>query len=156
MIIRYKFKLRNPLIFDDFWPIPIMNGKLHAMDNDGKITGFMAEFKGQDPDFSPSLLQCADGEVKAHIVGRDKLVSFAQVQIQNALSFLQCYFDLEIMSDEVNTEYIAESDEEKKKISIMSLNIEKSESTPTIPFDMFARAVMASEKYPSPVLEASF
>ena len=156
MLIRYTFKLRDPVIFEDFWPISIMGGKLHAFKSDGKITGFQVEFENQDPDFSPSLSQANDTEVKAHIVGRDKLLPFVKIQIEEAFSYLQCYFNVEINTDEIGTEYIAESEEEQREIQVMSFEIGTNDLSPIVPFDMFTRAVMAAEQGPSPVLESRF
>lgn len=156
MIIRYKFKLRDPMILEDFWPIPIMGGKLIATQNDGKITGFIAEFKGHDPGSSPALIQNDEGEVKAHIVGRDELLPLVKFQIEEAFSFLQCYFNVEVISDEIQTEYIAESEDERQHIKVMSFNTAKNYINPLVPFDLFACAVMAAEKNSSPILESRF
>ena len=144
------------MIFEDFWPIPIMGGKLLVTQNDGKITGLIAEFKGQDPSFSPALIQNEEGEVKAHIIGRDKLLPFVKSQIEEAFSFLQCYFNVEVISDEIQTEYIAESEDEGQHIKVMSFNTTKNDINPLVPFDIFARAVMAAEKNSSPILESRF
>lgn len=156
MIIRYKFKLRDPMIFEDFWPIPILGGKLLATQNDGKITGFIAEFKGRDPSFSPDFIQNEEDEVKAHIIGRDKLLPFVKAQIEEAFAFLQCYFNVEVISDEIHTEYIAESENERQRIKVMSFNTTKNDVSPLVPFDIFVRAVMAAEKNSSPILESRF
>ena len=133
-----------------------MGGSLRVIKNHGKITGFLAEFEGQDPSLSPALKETSDSEVRAHIVGRDKLLPFVKVQIEEAFSYLQCYFNVEINSDEVETEYIAESEDEKRQIQIMSFKTGKRDINPIIPFNIFARAIMAAEDGSSPVLESSF
>lgn len=156
MLIRYTFKLRDPIMFEDFWPIPIMGGRLRALKKNNRVTGFLVEFEKQDPNLSPSLNQTPEAEVKAHIVGRDKLLPFVKFQIEEAFSFLQCYFNVEIISNEVETEYIAETEEEKRQIQVMSFKTGKSDIDQIVPFDIFARAVMAAEKAPSPAFESSF
>ena len=157
MLIRYTFKLRDPVIFEDFWPIPIMGGRLRTLKKNGnQVTGFFVELENQDPNLSLSLNHTPEAEVKAHIVGRDKLFPFVKIQIEEAFSYLQCYFNVEIISDEVETEYIAETEEEKGHIQVMSFSTGRNDIDPIIPFDIFARAVMAAEKGPSPVLESSF
>lgn len=156
MQIRYTFKLRNPVVFEDFRPIPFMDGQLSALKYSGRVTGFLVEIGNQNPNLSPSLKQAPEADVRAHIVGRDKLLPLVKTRIEDAFSYLQCYFNVEIDSGEVETEYIAEAEEEIQQIQVTSFKIGKNEVDPIVPFEIFARAIMAAGISQSPKLESSF
>ena len=134
----------------------MMGGSLCAISEDNKIIAFEISFANQNSNFAPALGTTDEEGVKAHIIDRDKLLPFVKMQLEEAFSYLQCYFDIELASDEIEASYIGETDEEEKIIPIKSFKVGRISRTPTIPYDMFTRAIMAAEAVPAPRLEANF
>ncbi|MDE0033932.1 MAG: hypothetical protein OXU75_12480, partial [Deltaproteobacteria bacterium] len=154
MLVQYIVELKKPIVFEDHWPIPMMTGSLRPVTVDDRIVAFEISFGGQDTELAPALQEAEDDDVKAHIIGRDKLLPFVKMQIDDAFAYLQCYFDVDIATDEMEVRYIAESDDEERNIRIKSFKVSRNEFTPTIPYDMFTRAMMAAERAPAPRVES--
>ena len=133
-----------------------MGGSLQVISKKNKIVALEISFKNQSVDFAPMLETTNDPNIKAHIVGRDTLLPFVKMQLEDAFAYLQCYFHVEVVVENIQAQYIAESSEEEKKISIKSFKVDKETVTPFIPFDIFTRAVMAAEISTPPKLEANF
>lgn len=154
MIVRYKINLRDPIYLEDHWPIPMMGGNLSAVTRDEMVIGFEIIFSGQPVNFSPEIIPKGIGDAKYTISHRDKLFPFVKMRLQEAFSFVQCYFDVEILVDEIEVEYAGETDEEEKQIKIKSYESKKEKPTRIVPFYLFTRAVMAAETGNAPKFEA--
>jgi hypothetical protein len=105
MRISYFFNLKEPIRLEDHWPIAIMGGNLRVITEGGKATAFEVSFAGQPVDLAPTLAQHGDGPVKASIIMRDTLLPIVRMQLEKAFSYLQCYFDVEILIDEHEVAY---------------------------------------------------
>ena len=78
------------------------------------------------------------------------------MRLQEVFAYIQCYFDVEILVDEIETEYIGESEEERQQIHVTKFKTEMKAPSLLIPYDLFTRAIMASEIGKAPKLEANF
>ena len=52
MLVQYLVQLREPIILEDYWPIPIMGGRIQAVAKDNKVTGFEVTFRNQYKTFA--------------------------------------------------------------------------------------------------------
>lgn len=155
MRIRYLIRLKKPVVLEDHWPVPLMGGELRFVINGGKATALEVIFTGQPISHAPTIEQNPAEKIKTTIVGRDNLLPFVQTHLTSAFSYVQCYFDVELLMDEVEAEYIAETDEEIKKIKINSMRVSNSEKIIPVSYDYFTRAIMAAEKNDGPNFEAT-
>ena len=133
-----------------------MGGELRAVTKDKRIVAFEITFSGKSPDLSPATEKSNEAGVQYNIRVRDTILPFVKMHLEEALAYLQCYFDVEILIDEVEAEYVGETEEEKRQIKITSFKYERNNPLITVPFDMFARSIMAAEKGNAPRLEANF
>ena len=117
---------------------------------------FEITFTNQSRDMSPVMEESSEAGVAFNIIGRDRLLPFVKMHLEDALAYLQCFFDVEILIDEIEAEYVGETEEEERQIKIKSFKSEKNNPLMTVPFDIFTRAIMAAEKVDAPRLEANF
>ena len=101
-----------------------MGGKIQAVAKDNKVTGFEVTFRNQDPNFAPALEESKEKDIKFSIVGRDRLLPLIKMQLADAFSYLQGYFDIELLIDEIEAKYIGENKEEDL-IKLRVLNLEE-------------------------------
>ena len=156
MKINYRFSLRAPILIEDYWPIPVMGGFLQPVQEGGQITAFEFTIANQDYTYAPNIEESGRTQVSAQITTRDKLLPFVRQQLEEAFAYLQCYFDVELVSEEIEAKYVGETKEEEEKIPIKSYKIGRAPQNPTIPYDMFTRSLMAAEHTPAPRFEATF
>ena len=156
MKINYLFRLRAPILIEDYWPIPVMGGFLQPVQEGGQITAFEFTIANQDYTYAPNIGESGRTQVSAQITTRDKLLPFVRQQLEEAFAYLQCYFDVELVSEEIEAKYVGETKEEEEKILIKSYKIGRAPQNPTIPYDMFTRSLMAAECTPGPRFEATF
>src|SRR4051794_41041729 len=119
--IVYRAKLNKPIILDDYWGAPFMQGKFHPIEEKGKIIAFEVIFSAQPIDYAPKLEQCSQGEVSSKITTRDQLIPFVRYQLESAFAFVRCYFDADIAVDEIEASYSPETLAEEDQIPIKSL-----------------------------------
>lgn len=156
MRVRYLIQLKEPIRLEDHWPISIMGGDLCVVSKDGKAIAFEITFAGQSVDLAPTVEQHKEGDIKLSIVARDTLLPFVRMQLENAFTFLQCYFDVEILIREIEIEYAAETEEEEKQIKIKGSSAKRQKRPLSMPYDLFTRAIMAAEAGQAPEFEATF
>ena len=156
MLVRYIARLKEPINFQDHWPLPMMGGELRAVTKDKKVIAFEITFSGRSVDLSPAIEKSSEAGVKNNIRIRDNLLPFVKMHLEEALAYLQCYFDVEILIDEIEAKYVGETEEEERQIKIKSFKSERNNPLMTLPFDIFTRAIMAAEKGNAPRLEANF
>ena len=156
MLVRYLAQLRDPIILEDSWPIAIRGGTIRTISKDDTIIGIEVTFPNQDPHLSPAYEESKEKDVAFNIVGRDKLLPFVKMHLEDAFSYLQCCFNVELLIDELSAEYVAETKEEKDLIKISSFKFGREKPVPAVPYDLFTRAMMAAENGPAPKLEANF
>ena len=156
MLVQYVVKLRDPIILEDHWPISVMGGHLRAISRDNKVIGFEISFSGQPVHFAPAAEVHDKDDIKYTISMRDKLLPFVQMHLEDAFSYLQCYFDIEILIGEIEARYQGETEDEENQIKIKSFRSEKQKYSPIMPYDIFTRALMAAETGRAPTLAANF
>ena len=156
MLIRYIVELRDPIILEDHWPLSIMGGDLSAVSKGGKVIAFEIAFSDQPVHLAPAAEAQQEGEIKLVISGRDTFLPFVKMQLEEAFSYIQCYFDVEILIDEIEAKYVGETEEEEAQIEIKSFKSRREKNSWVIPYDIVARALMAGETGKSPRLEANF
>ena len=101
MLVRYITKLKEPIKFQDHWPIQIMGGELRAVTKDKRIVAFEITFSGKSVDLSPATEKSNEVGVQYNIRVSDTILPFLKMHLEEALAYLQCYFDVEILIDEV-------------------------------------------------------
>ena len=141
---------------EDYWPIPIMGGFLQPIQEGEQITAFEFSIANQDYTYAPNIEESGQTQVSAQITTRDKLFPFVRQQLEEAFAYLQCYFNVELVSEEIEAKYVGETEEEEEKILIKSYKTEKAPQNPIVPYDMFTRSLMAAERTPAPRFEATF
>lgn len=155
MLVRYLVELREPINLEDHWPISIMGGDLRVISKDEKVTAIEITFRGQPVHLAPAVETHEEGDVKFTITGRDTLLQFVKMHLEEAFAYLQCYFDMEILINEIEARYIGETEEEEKQIKIKSFKSEREKRPSMVPYDLFTRAIMVAETTKAPRLEAN-
>lgn len=154
MKIHYKFPTKRTLIIDDHWEVPIQNGNLRAIETDGKVNAFEITIKNQPISYAMQFIP-AYGENIATITNADPLLAPIQNQLNAAMSFLHCYFSVDLKIDDYEVRYETETPDEEGKIPIPTMKTEQHEPPLPLPFDMLARAIMAAETSSGPQFEAT-
>jgi hypothetical protein len=155
MKIVYKAILDEPLLIDDHWPAPFMDGEFRLVSDGDKIIAFEVEFHGKSTALAPEIKSPAEDSAQNHITIRDDLQPFVEMQLRDMLSYIQCYFDVEISIDEIEVSYFAENDEEREKLHVHRWQELKSNRPLALSYDYFTRAIMAADNGSAPVFEAT-
>ncbi|HCG1298530.1 TPA: hypothetical protein NJH39_004397 [Pseudomonas aeruginosa] len=154
MKIHYRFPTKRTLLIDDHWDIPIQNGILRAIEIDGEINSFEVTLTNQPTSYALQLAKAQDGIMEI-TVDTDPFLDAIQNQLRSAMSFLHCYFSIDLRIDEYEIRYEAETPEEEKEIPIPSIQTEEYEPPLLLPFNMLTRAIMAAEDSNGPQFEAT-
>lgn len=154
MKIHYRFPTKRTLLIDDHWDIPIQNGILRAIEIDGEINSFEVTLTNQPTSYALQLAKAQDGIMEI-TVDTDPFLDAIQNQLRSAMSFLHCYFSIDLRIDEYEVRYEAETPEEEKEIPIPSIQTEEYEPPLLLPFNMLTRAIMAAEDSNGPQFEAT-
>ena len=133
-----------------------MGGDLRVVSKGGKVVAIEIAFSGQPVHLAPTAEPREEGEVKLVISGRDTLLPFVKMQLEEAFSYIQCYFDVEILIDEIEARYVGETEEEEAQIKIKSFKSRREKNSWMMPYDVVARALLAGETGKAPRLEANF
>lgn len=155
MKIRYIVPFKRPIIVDDHWEIPIQGGRLRVLEQEGFAKALELTFENQPLEYAMRIKDHPEGQTKMTITGHDKRLIFVKKQLEDAATFLECIYDLELNTDEIKAEYESETPDEDAEIAIKGFSTKR--RTPTLPlsFDMLTRALMASEKNDGPKFEAT-
>ena len=154
MRVRYLVQLKEPFRLEDHWPISIMGGDFRVVSKDGKATAFEITFAGQSVDLAPMVEPHEEGDSKLSIIVRDTLLPFVRMQLEKAFSYLQCYFDVEVLIGEIEIEYAGETEEEEKQIKVTSSSAKREKWPLSMPYDLLTRAIMVAEAGQAPEFEA--
>lgn len=154
MKIHYKFPTKKTLIIDDHWEVPIQNGSFRAIEIEGKVDAFEITIKNQPVAYAMQFIPAYD-ENMATITHTDPLLAPIQNQLNAAMSFLHCYFSVDLKVDDYEVRYEAETPDEEGKIPIPMMKTEQHEPPLPLPFDMLTRAIMAAESSSGPQFEAT-
>ena len=116
------------------------------VENEGLVSGVKISFAGQSVHLAPELAKLDQGRVKANIIFRDgALHKDVEQRLHRALSFVQCFFPIELALGAVKTEFEAEDESEEAFIGLPEFSRRNQIHTTEISFDMFSRAMWASE-----------
>jgi len=132
-----------------------MGGDLHVISKDDRVIAFKIAFTCQPVHLAPAVEAHEQGDVKFINIGRDTLLPFVKLHLEEAFAYLQCYFDMEILINEIEAQYIGETEEEEKQIKIKSFKPEREKRPWMVPYDLFTRAIMVAETGKAPRLEAN-
>tara|TARA_R110001592_G_scaffold254129_3_gene517487 strand:- start:29985 stop:31115 length:1131 start_codon:yes stop_codon:yes gene_type:complete len=132
-----------------------MDGQLEVISDNGTATAFEITFTGKSVDLSPRLEQHKTGDVKMSITARDSLLPFALMQLEKAFVYLQCYFEIEILIDDVDIKYEGETEAEEKEIQVKAFSTKREPPPLRLTYDYLTRALMAAESGEAPEFEAT-
>lgn len=156
MKIRYKIPFKRKIIIDDHWEIPIQGGRLRIIEDGGYAKFIELTFVKQPLEYAPCFQKHNSNEAIATIIGHDYRLAFVKRQLDDAATFLECFHDIELITEEIEAKYEAETPEEESQLSIKSISMGRHNSALPLNFDMFTRALMAAEKYNGPKFEVAF
>ncbi|WP_295192284.1 hypothetical protein [uncultured Brevundimonas sp.] len=146
MKISYTFDVQSPLRVPDHWPIRAFGGTVTLVEKDGLVSGVKITFSGQSVQLAPEVTKLDQGKVKANISFKDgALHKHVEQRLNRALSFVQCFFPIELALGAVKTEFEAEDKAEEACIGLTEFSRRNQIHTTDISFDMFSRAMWASD-----------
>lgn len=155
MRIRYTVPFKRKIIIDDHWEVPMQGGKLRVIEERGYAKALELIFEKQPLEYAPQMQRNSEGEAVATITRRDHRMIFVKRQLDEAATFLECFFNIELITDEINAKYEGETPEEETRITIKGEAIAPYSPALQLPFDMLTRAIMAAEKQDGPRFEAT-
>lgn len=155
MRIRYRVPFKRKILIDDHWDIPMQGGKLRVIEKNRHAEALEIIFEHQPIDYAPAVMKHTEGEIVATITGRDHRMTLVKHQLDNAITFLECFHDVELMTDEMEVSYEGETPEEDATIVIKGSSFGRSSQTLPLSFDMITRAIMAAEHHDGPRFEAT-
>ncbi|MDJ0041667.1 hypothetical protein [Pantoea allii] len=156
MRIRYFVPFKRKIIIDDHWEIPMQGGKLRIIEERGYAKAIELTFEKQPLEYAPSFQKRALYEVMTTITGHDERMTFVKRQLDNAATFLECFHDVELITEEIEAKYEGETPEEETRLTIKSISMGRHDSALPLSFDMLTRALMAAEKNDGPRFEVAF
>ncbi|MAM59572.1 MAG: hypothetical protein CMN25_19865 [Salinicola sp.] len=155
MKIRYTIPFKRNILIDDHWEIPFQGGTLRIIDEKGYAKALELTFEKQPIEYAPHLQEHTEGEPVATITRCDPRIMSVRHQIDNAATFLECIFDIDLKTNEIDAEYEGETPDEEAKIAIKSISVGQQSPALSLPFDMLTRALMAAETRDGPKFEAT-
>jgi hypothetical protein len=153
--IRYTVPFKRSIIIDDHWEIPMQGGKCRVIEEEGYAKALEVTFEKQPLHFAPHAQSHATGVVKMTITGRDDRMTFVTRQLDNAANFLECMFDIDLATDEIEAKYEGETPDEEAQIDIKGGSIGRHHAALPLSYDMLTRAIVAAEKNDGPKFEAT-
>lgn len=155
MRIRYTIPFKRKIIFDDHWEIPMQGGKLRIIEKDGYAKALELLFEKQPLEYAPHFQHSDQVGVVATITKRDHRMVSVKRQLDNATTFLECLYDIALITDEIDAKYEGETPEEEVKIAIKRISMKSQGPALPLPFNMLTRAIMAANKLDGPKFEAT-
>ncbi|HZX16146.1 MAG TPA: hypothetical protein VFF22_04655 [Pseudomonas sp.] len=147
MRIRYTVPFKRKIIIDDHWQIPIQGGKLRVIEEAGYAKALEITFEKQPLEYAPRLKPPSDSEPLTTITGRDHRMIFVKNLLDDAATLLECIYDIELVTDEIDAKYEGETPEEETKIQVKGISKGRHDSALPLSFDMLTRAIMAADKH---------
>jgi len=155
MRIRYTIPINRELIIPDHWDIPIQGGTCRVIEKNGRARALEIVFTDQPLTLAPHVEKLTEGPAKISIIGRDHQIAFVKRQLDEAMAFLHCFYDIDLGTDEIEAKYEGETPEEEKQIAVTAMSMAKHKPPLPLTFDMLTRAIMAAEKSDGPKFEAT-
>lgn len=150
----YTVPFRRPIIVEDHWPVPFMGGTCRIVVAEGKAVALEIVFS-REPVTNAPLVEELDGPIKLSITGRDNRLIFVKRHLDEASAFLECFYNIDLATDEIAAAYSGETPEEEALIGLKSFAMGRREAALPMPFDMLTRALMAAETTDGPKFEAT-
>lgn len=155
MRIRYTVPIKTKTIIPDHWEFPVLGGVCRVLEEAGLARALEIVFHNQPIELAPVIQELESGPAKFSIEAHDHLISLVRHTFEQAMSFLQCYYDIGLATDEIEAKYESENAAEEGRIAVKSMRVGKQEHTHWVTFDMLTRAVMAAEQGPGPKFETA-
>ncbi|HEV2623078.1 MAG TPA: hypothetical protein VGU65_13450 [Frateuria sp.] len=145
MRIRYVIPIDDAkaLIISDHWEFPMLGGVCLVREEGGLAKTIEVVFNGRPLGEAPAIEEVSGGEARYSISIRDKLLPFVKNTLNDAKSFLQCYFGIEFLLDDIDVRYEGETSDEEELIPVKSMRVGKHNEPLYLPFDMLTRAIWA-------------
>ncbi|NLY64947.1 MAG: hypothetical protein GX070_08340 [Alcaligenaceae bacterium] len=109
MRIRYTIPFKRKIIFDDHWEIPMQGGKLRIIEENGYAKALELLFEKQPLEYAPHFQHSNQAGVVATITKRDHRMVSVKRQLDKATTFLKCFYDIELITDEIDAKYEGET-----------------------------------------------
>lgn len=133
----------------------MLGGVLRVVEEKGLVKALEVVFSNQSIQLAPTIRMLDSGPAKHAIEGHDHLLPSIRNVLEEAMSFLECYSDIGLASDEIEAKYEGESPEEEAKIQVKAMRLGSHELVSFLTFDMFTRAIMAAQKGAGPKFEVA-
>lgn len=155
MRIRYIIPVKRALVIPDHWLIPFQGGTCRVVEKDGYVQALEIVFTGLPISDAPSVTELHGVREKFSIAMHDDQFGFVKRQLDDAMAFLHCFYDIELAVDEAETKYEGETPGEEEQIQIKAFSAGKHKPVLPLTFDMLTRALMAAEVATGPRFEAT-
>lgn len=150
MIVQYKFQIQGILRVESSFSFRFHNRTYSFETNDGVASALLLSIKGFNADlYAPLISQNESHEITTHVrVKEPPDIAFIQIELRTLEGLLATFGVYEINILEYEISWIAETQDEKKKIKIRNYKRgyekKKYEDLPLVPLDIFQRAILAS------------
>ncbi len=155
MRIRYIIPIKTELVIPDHWDIPVQGGVCRIVEENGRAKALEIVFTDQPLTHAPHIQELTEGPVKISITGRDHRMTFVRRQLDEAMAFLHCFYEIDLATEEIEAKYEGETPEEEGQIAVKAMSVGKHKPPLPLTFDMLTRAIMAAEKASGPKFEAT-
>jgi hypothetical protein len=132
-----------------------MNGTLRLLEENGRAKAIQITFTGEPLTHAPRIEEHAKGPVKATITGRDDRLMLVKRQVEDAVAFLECLYNVDLATEQIEAKYEGENPEEEDKIDVKGMKVGVNERPLPLTFDMLTRAFMAAETSDGPKFQAT-
>jgi hypothetical protein len=151
----YTVPILSNVIIPDHWEIPFLGGKCKIVEEEGRAKALKITFSGEPLSNAPRLTEVSEGEIRAHIDAGDGRLTLVKRHIEQAISFLECLYNLHLATNEIEARYEAETADEERAIRVTSMKIGKADHALPLTFDMLTRAFMAAEDEEGPRFQST-
>lgn len=155
MRIRYIVPFKRKVLIADHWPIPFQGGACKVIEENGYAKALEVVLEGQSVDLAPHICELPQGPVKLEITARDPFLQFIRRQLDHAMAFLRCTFDISLATEEIEVKYEGETPEEETKIPVKMMSVGRHDSALPLSYDLLTRAIMAAEEPGAPMFEGT-
>lgn len=153
MRARYFIPFTRKVVILDHWGIPLQGGTCFVREQDGLATGLEIVFEKQPLSLAPRFEEDASGTKT--LVAKDLNLGFLRIQLEDAMAFLWCQFNVGLDWDLAESAYEPEDESEEGKIQVYRFAAGTHVPQIALPFDILARAIICSEGQRGPRFEAT-
>jgi len=146
MDIRYRFTIRTPFILEDCWPIESRHAVIEFERSDDIATALLVTFRNQPIQLAPKVRQPADGSTSTSILLSYGFDDAARSIASRFRDYINLYFSIEIVVDELDVQFIPADDTEDKQIPIKRFQRSIDPEPAKIRFSVLAQSILAGEQ----------